>query len=522
MLGSASSEFIALCQSQVLLLTQALGASSTVVYLAERSSDLVSPTLVPLVAYPDDASVWSGLEAALSTMENTLPQAAPEALDSVSLLNAEPPAFPQPGRDSLDSSPSRAGQGSKWTFPGMFTPDENDTLPVDAPEAQASSQPLILPLAYEGIVLGVMVSTREAPAWNHREYQQAEQVAKSLAVACVMDQRNQWLQSQLQQRQLTQADQSQTFHDLLHQFRNPLTALQTFGKLLVKRMQPGDPNQSIAEGIVRETGRLQDLAQSFDETIDRGDADLAQTSPSMSLETLLLPGTESPSPQAVDSPSEENGAANSLAAGAARDIVQAPFTAGDLALGSSPLGAGPGRHSLGRDLNVIPGNIRSVVDPLLLSAEAIAQDRDLLLVQDIPPELPEVWLDAGALREVLSNLIDNAFKYAPRGSLIWVAGGLVQSLNGDLYQGIAIGDTGPGIPRQDQDHIFERHYRGVQTDSSTPGTGLGLAIVQELVTGMGGKVDLISPVQLDRWLPTELAPRAVGPGSLFIVWLKTV
>ena len=146
----------------------------------------------------------------------------------------------------------------------MFTPDENDTLPVDAPEAQASSQPLILPLAYEGIVLGVMVSTREAPAWNHREYQQAEQVAKSLAVACVMDQRNQWLQSQLQQRQLTQADQSQTFHDLLHQFRNPLTALQTFGKLLVKRMQPGDPNQSIAEGIVREPGRLQDLAQSFD------------------------------------------------------------------------------------------------------------------------------------------------------------------------------------------------------------------------------------------------------------------
>jgi hypothetical protein len=73
MLRSASSEFIALCQSQVLLLTQTLGASSTVVYLAEQSSDLSSPTLVPLVAYPDDADLWRGQQGALSTMGHALP-----------------------------------------------------------------------------------------------------------------------------------------------------------------------------------------------------------------------------------------------------------------------------------------------------------------------------------------------------------------------------------------------------------------------------------------------------------------
>ena len=136
-------------------------------------------------------------------------------------------------------------------------------LPTRGSGNAVVSQPLILPLAHEGIVLGVMVSTREVPPWNREDYQQAERVAKSLAIACVMDQRNQWLQNQLQQRQFTQADQSQTFHDLLHQFRNPLTALQTFGKLLLKRMQSDDPNRTIAEGIVRESGRLRDLAQNL-------------------------------------------------------------------------------------------------------------------------------------------------------------------------------------------------------------------------------------------------------------------
>ncbi|HBY80405.1 MAG TPA: hypothetical protein DEG47_26095, partial [Cyanobacteria bacterium UBA11148] len=42
--------------------------------------------------------------------------------------------------------------------------------------------------------------------------------------------------------------------------------------------------------------------------------------------------------------------------------------------------------------------------------------------------------------------------------------------------GIAICDTGPGIPPEDLEHLFERHYRGVQAGTSIPGTGLGLAI----------------------------------------------
>ena len=525
MLGSASSEFIALCQSQVLLLSQALGASSTVVYLAEPSSDLVSPTLVPLVAYPDNADVWAGLQDALSTMGSDLPEVAQASSGAPNLLISGQ-AVHEAASSALDTDRSSraSGEATNASHEALSTASDS-SVPQDEPGATSNSpQPLILPLAHEGVVLGVMVSTREALSWNRDDYQQAEQVANSLAIACVMDQRSQWLQSQLRQRQLTQTDQSQTFHDLLHQFRNPLTALQTFGKLLVKRMQPDDPNHPIAEGIVRETGRLRDLAQNFDEAIARGDADLDQAIVTPPLDQFLLPAA--PSTHRLSSEQFPSHAA-SVGEGAPEtgkpDSIHAVEFPRRLSHSQNASEDQSHHHqSLGRELEIDPGRITAVITPLLLSATAIAQDREMNLVQDLPPDLPEVWLDASALREVLSNLLDNALKYAPKGALVWVAGGLVQQLNGKFYQGIAIGDTGPGIPPQDQAHIFERHYRGVQADSPIPGTGLGLAIVKELVEAMGGHIDLISPIHIEQWLPVEEIPRVKGPGSLFIVWLKTV
>lgn len=504
MLGSSSPEFIALCQSQVLLLTQALGASSTVVYLAEQATDLVNPNLVPVVAYPDNAVIWASLENALSTIEQGLPSIADQA---GGLLLSGQDDGSQPGAKAFDAFEAGAGElefdavDSLFSHPG--SPSPNDEVEANA----AAAQPLILPLAHEGVVLGVMVSTREALPWNREDYQQAERVANTLAIACVMDQRDQWLQLQLRQRQLSQADQSRTFHDLLHQFRNPLTALHTFGKLMLKRMQAGDPNQFIAEGIVRETGRLQDLTQTFDAAVARGDEDFNQSVTPVPLRRLLLPGAEDRvEPQGGGSTEGQGGA----------------FSGSQTWSHDAGSGQGHNFHGLGRDLTIAAGTIGAVAEPLLLSAAAIAQDRDRILVQDIPPDLPDVWMDGGALREVLSNLLDNALKYAGKGAVIWVTGGLVQGLDDHLYQGIAIGDTGPGIPLQDQAHIFKRHYRGVQAEGETPGTGLGLAIVAELVEAMGGHIDLISPVQLDHWLPEATRPRASGPGSLFIVWLKTV
>lgn len=475
MMASASPEFIALCQSQVLLLTQALRATSTVVYLAEPSVNPVSPTLVPLVAYPDTAATWTSLNEILATMagpDGAL-QADPQAGASNLLGTSE--ANPRP----LASEPLPADQSPPKKPGDDVSPQADDTL---------DDTPLVLPIAHEGAILGVIVSTRPASPWSQAEYQQAERVANTLAIACVMDRRGQWLQRQFSQQQLTQANQSATFHDLLHQFRNPLTALQTFGKLMLKRMGTEDPNQTIAESIVRESRRLQDLAEHFDEAVAQGD------------EALHPPGAMPPVAGLLPSRPE--------------DLT---FPSGNTGTEADDLS-----HPLGRTLAVVPGSITDVIVPLVQSAMALLPDRDLELVQDIPPDLPDVWLDPQAMREVMSNLLDNAIKYALPRSLIWVTAGVVQTINGELYQGIAVGDTGAGIPLEDQPHIFERHYRGVQADSDIPGTGLGLAIVQDLVQAMGGHIEVISPVQIDHWVNPVPAELTQGPGTLFMVWLRTV
>ena len=128
-------------------------------------------------------------------------------------------------------------------------------------------------------------------------------------------------------------------------------------------------------------------------------------------------------------------------------------------------------------------------------------------------------MDRSALGEVVSNLLDNALKYAPDGALIWLRAGLEQQLEDQLFQGIAVGDTGPGIPLQDQGQVFDRHYRGVQAQGTIPGTGLGLAIVQDLVTAMGGQLTLISPAPVEQWLSAIPQEFNRGPGTVFVVWL---
>ncbi|HSM80570.1 MAG TPA: HAMP domain-containing sensor histidine kinase [Nodosilinea sp.] len=495
MIGSPSSEFIALCQAQVLLLTQALGAASTVVYLAEAAAESLGPALVPLVAYPESADLWRGLREGLAAFS-----------DSGEAGVQQTPGMAQPGgwwrSPGRSRQPSAAGLAQPYDLDGVqdgAITSSTDPMACSSRDADRAAYPLVLPLTHDGVVLGMMVSTREALPWRPEDYKQAEQVASSLAIACVMDQRSQWLQRQLSQRQLSQADQSETFHDLLHQFRNPLTALQTFGKLMVKRLPPEDTNRPIAEGIVRESRRLQDLTEHFDAAVALGDEALTQAKiPSAG--SLLLPGTTSDS-------ESDNGA--DLSAGGMGDD-----------LGGGVAIAPPQGHGLGRSLSLRPGAIAEVAMPLVQITLPLAQDRHLHLVHHIPVSLPDVWLDPGALGEVLHNLLDNALKYAPPGALVWVTAGLVQRRGNQVFQGIAVGDTGMGIPPVDQPQIFTRHFRGVQVHSQIPGTGLGLAIVQDLVEGMGGHIDLISPVQDTPWLPPEAAAFPKNPGVLFVVWLR--
>jgi two-component system sensor histidine kinase TctE len=103
------------------------------------------------------------------------------------------------------------------------------------------------------------------------------------------------------------------------------------------------------------------------------------------------------------------------------------------------------------------------------------------------------------LRELLSNLIDNALRYTPAGGSV-----TVRVRRDGKYALLEVEDTGPGIAPQERAHVFERFYRIL--GSNTTGSGLGLAIVREIAGQHGAEVDIFN---------NPRSHLAKYPGSLF-------
>ncbi len=107
-----------------------------------------------------------------------------------------------------------------------------------------------------------------------------------------------------------------------------------------------------------------------------------------------------------------------------------------------------------------------------------------LLSADFPEAFPIIPGDAARLEQVISNLLDNAIKYSPRGGAVRVSG---QVLPQEVI--ITVSDEGIGIPREEQSHIFERFYRIDDTMSrQVQGSGLGLYLAKAVVEAHGGRI----------------------------------
>jgi two-component system clock-associated histidine kinase SasA len=102
---------------------------------------------------------------------------------------------------------------------------------------------------------------------------------------------------------------------------------------------------------------------------------------------------------------------------------------------------------------------------------------------DIPKDLPYVYADPERIRQVLVNLLDNAIKYTPDNGKISVCG-LHRTTQKVQF---SIGDTGPGIPEENRDRIFENHFR-LKRDEATEGYGIGLCLCQRIVRAHYGQI----------------------------------
>lgn len=105
---------------------------------------------------------------------------------------------------------------------------------------------------------------------------------------------------------------------------------------------------------------------------------------------------------------------------------------------------------------------------------------------NMPDDLPKVRMDLKRIQEVLTQLLDNAGKYAAAGTPICIT-----AETSDRSLKVSVADRGPGIDSFEQGMIFEKFYRG-RGQRSVQGTGMGLAIVKAIVEAHGGSVGVTS------------------------------
>lgn len=114
--------------------------------------------------------------------------------------------------------------------------------------------------------------------------------------------------------------------------------------------------------------------------------------------------------------------------------------------------------------------------------------RDLVLRLD--EHLPMALFDSEKIRQVMNNLLSNAFKYSPKGSPIEVAT-VARKTQEREWVGFRVKDYGLGMSEEEQSHLFERFYRA-NPRGSVPGTGLGLSLVKQVVDQHHGKIEVDS------------------------------
>ncbi|MGD1939486.1 MAG: sensor histidine kinase [Cyanophyceae cyanobacterium] len=527
-----------LCQAQMDLLIQSLGVTAGGVYWAESGEAERSPQWVPILVHPEH--VWDNELPALSPEAPVISSGTSVPIDAQNALarfesgergrikkEAEIPKFEEWDSSEFDdnlggefSGDYGGAQTNKASQEAFREGSLSAMVTFSGHQERPNNYQLLRPLASEGTMLGLLVLERINRPWTLGEQKQVAQVVKTLEAGFLLVRRQQWIEASFAEREQFYEVQRDRLHDLLHQFKSPLTAIRTFGKLLLKRFQGDEKTTTVAGQVLRESDRLKGMLQNFSDVIDL-DPDRQPT-----------PGSSRPVaplglPAAPDREEEQ-------------DVPQ------PLALLPTSVSSGP--FALGE-----------LLADLTETAKLLAREGNIHFEYNPIEALPQVIGDRTTLRETIGNVIDNALKYTPAGGQVrvqtavavphchrqWseltnpVPGAVEDALlqrspNSQRPQFqphvmIHIKDSGLGISPEDLQQLFSRRFRGDKTNSDIPGTGLGLAIVRDTLEAIGGAIELFSPaIALEPFSITigdhscqTLAPTDINlsDGTSVILWL---
>ncbi len=137
-------------------------------------------------------------------------------------------------------------------------------------------------------------------------------------------------------------------------------------------------------------------------------------------------------------------------------------------------------------LSFAPTDVSALANDAVESLRVLADEKSIELTAETAGGV-NARADAAILKQAIVNLLDNAIKYTPEHGRVAIS---VAEEKGNCI--VEVTDTGPGIPREDRERVFERFYRGDKSRArETGGVGLGLAIAKWAVEANGGAIELI-------------------------------
>ena len=140
-------------------------------------------------------------------------------------------------------------------------------------------------------------------------------------------------------------------------------------------------------------------------------------------------------------------------------------------------------HHAGIEIKPIALDLACVCAEVVQALASKMAEKDQHLTTDIPSDLPLVYGDPDRIKQVISNLLDNAIKYSPSSGTIDLS---ILHRTAQKIQ-VSISDNGPGIPDVSRNHIFEEHYR-LKRDEAQQGYGIGLSVCQQIVRAHYGQI----------------------------------